>query len=79
MSIPVILGAGLKSATDVSVWDKSVVPLLLLGFIAAVVSGYLSVRFLLKYLSNHSLNPFGWYRLIMGCLILIWFLSLFLR
>jgi len=73
LSIPVILGAGLKSALDISGWSPDQIPLLVIGFLASIISGYFAVKFLLKFLSNHSLKAFAWYRLIIGCLILIWF------
>ena len=44
--------------------------LLLLGFLSALVSGYLIIRFLLSYLQRHSLRPFAAYCLLAGGLCL---------
>ena len=41
--------------------------------LSAAITGYLTIKYLLKYLAHHSLNIFAWYRLIIGSLILIWF------
>lgn len=40
--------------------------LLTTGFIAAFVSALLTVKWFLRYLQNHTLSSFGWYRLILA-------------
>ncbi|HNZ73734.1 MAG TPA: undecaprenyl-diphosphatase UppP [bacterium] len=72
MSIPVVLGAGLKTLLDVDNWNDINVAILLVGGLSAATFGYLAIKYFLKYISHHSLNIFAWYRLIIGCLILIW-------
>jgi undecaprenyl-diphosphatase len=72
MSMPIILGAGVKKLLSVGRTDNMDITILLLGGISAAVTGYFAVKYLIKYLTNHSLNIFAWYRLIIGCLILIW-------
>src|SRR6185436_3857956 len=41
------------------------------GFVAAFVSAFLCVRWLLRYVSRHDFTPFAWYRIAFGALILI--------
>ncbi len=74
LSIPVILGAGLKTFKDALALPGGVTDggLLLVGFLTAAISGYFAIRFLLKYLSNHSLAVFAWYRIILGLAIFAW-------
>jgi undecaprenyl-diphosphatase len=74
LSIPVILGAGLKTLHDALALPGGISDsgLLLVGFLTAVVTGYVAIRFLLKYLSNHSLAVFAWYRIILGLAIFSW-------
>lgn len=74
LSVPVILGAGLKSIMNVNDWHQVPVMMLILGFLSAAITGYFAIKFLMKFLSNHSLNVFAWYRLVMGLLIIGWFL-----
>lgn len=74
LSVPVILGAGLKSFMDVTDWHQVSLGILVIGFISAALTGYFAIKFLMKFLNNHSLNVFAWYRLVMGFLILGWFL-----
>ncbi|HUS69230.1 MAG TPA: undecaprenyl-diphosphatase UppP [Anaerolineae bacterium] len=63
LSVPIILGAGLFELKDV--FDAPMVsdsPLTLaVGFASAAVSGFLSIRFLLRYLQTRSLYPFAIY------------------
>jgi undecaprenyl-diphosphatase len=42
-----------------------------LAFIAAFVSGYLAIRFMLKYLQSHNLHSFAYYRIIVGTILLL--------
>ena len=72
LSMPVILGAGVKKLIDLSGWSGANWLIMLIGFAAAAISGYLTVKFLLKFLSKHSLNVFGWYRIILGLIIIVW-------
>lgn len=42
------------------------------GLVTSAVVGYLAVGFLLKFLVNHRLDVFAWYRIVIGLAILIW-------
>lgn len=49
--------------------------LMLIGFVSALVSGYLSLEFLFKYIKTHDFKLFGYYRIILAIIIifsLIW-------
>ncbi|MFA6593869.1 MAG: undecaprenyl-diphosphatase UppP [Candidatus Buchananbacteria bacterium] len=72
LSMPVILGAGIKSLGQIESVTAADWPLLVIGFITAALSGYFAIKFLLKYLINHSLSVFAWYRVVLACLILLW-------
>jgi undecaprenyl-diphosphatase len=72
LSAPVITGATLKVlAHKETVHQMLSVPVLYgAGILAAFVSGYLSIRFLLQYLSKHGLGVFAVYRIVLGVIIL---------
>jgi len=36
------------------------------GFIAAFISAFLCVRWLLRYISSHDFSLFAWYRIAFG-------------
>jgi undecaprenyl-diphosphatase len=40
------------------------------GFIAAFVSAFLCVRWLLRYISSHDFSAFAWYRIAFGLVVL---------
>jgi undecaprenyl-diphosphatase len=77
LSAPIIAGAGLKSLYEIYSGLKTgaiaQTDLLLfpIGFIAAAVSGYLCIRFLLNYLQKHSTAVFVYYRWALAVLVAI--------
>jgi undecaprenyl-diphosphatase len=69
MSIPALLGAGvvaLKDLFEVPGLLSSLAGPLVVGFLAAAISGYLSIRWLLGYLKRQSLRVFIIYRFVFG-------------
>jgi undecaprenyl-diphosphatase len=68
MSIPVMLGASLVAAGDLiqTTNTGSQMPALAVGFLAAAVTGYLSIRWLLGYLTRRPLTVFALYCLALG-------------
>lgn len=47
--------------------------ILVVGFLAAFIVALAVIKFLLNYIKQHDLKPFGYYRIILGILILILF------
>ena len=75
MSIPAILMSAAKAVYDIvkdGAYPGGSVDLLpvLIGFIAAGVSGYAAVKFMLKIFSKTSLKVFSYYVFVLGLLIL---------
>lgn len=74
MAIPVMLGAGVVAIKDLfdntALLSTLVVPLLV-GFLAAAISGYLCIRWLLAYLQRRSLAVFAIYCIVFGAANLI--------
>lgn len=42
-----------------------------LGFIVAFVSALLAIKFLIRYVSRHTLAAFGWYRLALAAMVFL--------
>jgi undecaprenyl-diphosphatase len=68
LGTPVIVGAGVKKAYDIS---KTGIPAgdqmaFFVGFLVAAVSGYFAIFFLLRFLQRNSTLPFIVYRVIIG-------------
>ena len=43
----------------------------IVGFVAAFVSAFLCVRWLLRYISSHDFTVFAWYRIAFGVVVLL--------
>ncbi len=74
MSVPIILGAGLLKLPDIINYGGGRIELLI-GFISAAVFGFLSIKFLMKYIVNRSYVLFTWYRLALALIILAVYFS----
>lgn len=75
MSIPLVAAAGL-SQIDVLLrggFNKDDATIYVISFISAVVSGYLSVKYFLRFSEKYSLNIFAYYRFILAAIILAYF------
>jgi undecaprenyl-diphosphatase len=46
--------------------------LIAVGFIVAFVSAALVVRSLVDFVSRYGFSPFGWYRIVLGSVMLVW-------
>jgi len=73
MSVPVMLGASIFSLNDLLETPSLVgfLPTILVGFFAATVVGYLSIRWLLTFLTKRSLNWFALYCALLGIIGII--------
>jgi undecaprenyl-diphosphatase len=75
ISIPAILGATVFDLKDVIKPEAGTVSIdiwpVLIGMVVAAVSGYLSIKFMLKVFSKASLKIFSYYVFILGILIVI--------
>jgi len=64
--------AGLVSLPDMFVGDSTVgIAPLIAGLLAAVISSYLAIAWLIEFLKKHSTWIFVWYRLAFGTVLLI--------
>lgn len=73
MSIPIMLGAGGYQMIDVARMPglTEFLPALGIGFITAAIVGWFAVRWLLRYLANHSLYVFSVYCAILATIVFI--------
>ena len=68
MSAPILLAAGAYESLQVIAMDgtRAFLPYLLVGFVAAAIVGWFSVKWLLGFLKEHSLYVFAAYCAIAG-------------
>ena len=72
MSIPVMLGAGLVSFKDAIQMPNfsSFLPVIIVGFLAALLVGYLSIHWLLTFIKSKPLYVFSIYCILLAGLVL---------
>lgn len=76
LAIPVIVGA-----TVLDLWGNRALingahlPILAIGFAAAFVSALVVVRWFVGFVSRHGFAVFGWYRIVFGSLLFVYFLT----
>jgi undecaprenyl-diphosphatase len=72
LAVPTLLGATVYALwKDASLLSAERWPLLAVGFMAAFVSAFVCVRWLIRYVSRHDFTPFAWYRIAFGLVILV--------
>lgn len=75
LAIPVMLGASflklLKFGFDFSLWE---IIILAAGTLVAFITSLIAIRFLVSFVRRHSFAVFGYYRIVLGLLVLGYFL-----
>jgi undecaprenyl-diphosphatase len=75
LAIPVIGGATayelLKLWKSPVAFSEEFALATLIGFVAAFISAFVCVRWLIHYVAHHNFIPFAWYRIVFGLLVLI--------
>jgi undecaprenyl-diphosphatase len=71
LAIPTLLAATVYSVyKDRALLSAADLPLFGIGGVAAFVSAFLCVRWLLRYISSHDFTVFAWYRIVFGIVII---------
>ena len=76
LGIPVMFGASLLKIVKFGLsFTGTEVVILLLGMVVAFVISILAIKFLMGYIKKHDFKAFGWYRIILGILVLGYFIG----
>ena len=73
LAIPAILGAAASEAPkllNAGLGDTA--PLFLIGVVSSAIVGYAAVKYFIRYLGDHSLAAFAWYRLALAATVVVW-------
>lgn len=78
LAIPVMFGASLLKvlkfvASGITISGKEVT-ILLVGMVVAFLVSVFVIRFLMGYIKKHDFKVFGWYRIVLGVLVLAYFM-----
>lgn len=74
LAIPVMFGAALFKLvkfgfifTPLEIW------ILIVGLVTAFITSIIAIKFLMQYIKKHTFKAFGWYRIILGLLVIAYF------
>ena len=74
LAIPVMLGASLLKLLKFGFsFTGNEAAILLTGMVTAFLVSVLVIRFLMGYIKKHDFKVFGWYRIILGVMVLLYF------
>lgn len=73
-SLPIMAGVTLKVLIENPDYLAANLSVAIVGNLMAFISGLLAVGFLMRYLANHSLSVFGWYRIGLAAVMAVFFL-----
>ncbi len=74
LAIPVMFGASLLKLIKFGIEFTSFeLIVLLVGMIVAFVVSLGAIKFLVGYIKKHDFKVFGWYRIVLGCILIIYY------
>ncbi|WP_298126213.1 undecaprenyl-diphosphate phosphatase [uncultured Clostridium sp.] len=78
LAIPVMFGASALKLVKFGIQTGFVMTgnelaILLVGSIVAFIVSILAIKFLMSYIRNNDFKVFGWYRIILGIIVLLYF------
>ena len=78
LEVPVMFGASLLKIVKYVVKDGGTFSLaetgiLLVGMVVAFAVSIFVIKFLMDYIKKHDFKVFGWYRIVLGALVLLYF------
>lgn len=75
LAVPTMLGASLLKLVKFGfAFSTSEVVILLVGMVTAFVVSVVVIRFLMDYIKRHDFKIFGWYRIALGILVILYFM-----
>ena len=74
LAIPVMLGASLLKIVKFGFeFTSTEAAILVTGMVSAFVVSVIVIRFLMGYIKKHDFKVFGWYRIVLGAAVLMYF------
>jgi len=83
LAIPTMVGVSIlklgkfaleKLSAGLPIFTGAEFAVLLTGFVVSFVVSVLCIRFLMDFVKKRDFKPFGWYRIILGVVVLLFFL-----
>ncbi len=75
LAIPVMFGASLLKLVKFNfAFTGMELTILLVGMLVAFITSMFIIKFLMSYIKKHDFKVFGWYRIVLGIIVLFYFL-----
>ena len=75
LAIPVMFGASLLKIVKFGLaFTTNEAIILIIGMIVAFIVSVLIIQFLMNYIKKHDFKVFGWYRIVLGMIVLAYFM-----
>lgn len=75
LAVPTMLGASLLKLLKFGfVFSAMELTILLVGMVVAFVVSVVVIRFLMDYVKRHDFKIFGWYRIVLGVVVIAYFM-----
>ncbi len=74
LAIPTMFGASLLRLVKFGfVFSSQEIIILIVGMIIDFIVSIIVIKFLMEYIKKHDFKAFGWYRIILGIIVLLYF------
>ena len=74
LAIPTMFGASLLKLVKFGLgFSQNELVILITGMVVSFVVSILAIKFLMGYIKKHDFKVFGWYRIILGAVVLLYF------
>ncbi|MCT4541953.1 MAG: undecaprenyl-diphosphate phosphatase [Vallitalea sp.] len=74
LAIPVMFGASLFKIVKFGIaFTSAELAILIIGVIVAYVVSVIAIKFLVSYIKKHDFKVFGWYRIVLGIVVILYF------
>ena len=75
LAIPVMFGASLLKIVKFGLsFTTAEIVILLIGMLVAFLVSVFAIKFLMNYIKKNDFKAFGWYRIVLGLIVLLYFL-----
>lgn len=75
LAVPTMLGASLLKLVKFGfAFTTSELVILIVGMVVAFVVSVVVIRFLMDYIKRHDFKVFGWYRIVLGIVVIAYFM-----
>ncbi len=75
LAVPVMFGASLLKIVKFGFsFTGTELAILIVGMVVAYIVSVLAIKFLMSYIKKRDFKAFGWYRIVLGILVLLYFI-----